>query len=73
MSNYKADRQFKGICETGDKPALVRVRDYSSQPECDRCYAEALRYGHIHGMHIDEDGEPEYVAGCPLCSRTNLV
>jgi len=35
--------------------------------ECDPCWRESLRHGHLHGMHQDMDGQREAVPGCPGC------
>ncbi len=35
---------------------------------CDLCWADALAFGHMHGLHVDEDGEPLIVDGCPSCA-----
>lgn len=36
-------------------------------PLCDPCWTAALRHGHRHGLHTDEDGATVAVADCPDC------
>jgi hypothetical protein len=57
--------QTCGTCGTA-RPD-VRVRDYG-YATCDTCHADALAYGHMHGLHTDDDGEPITVEGCPSCA-----
>ena len=41
---------------------------YDDSMRCDACWADALAYGHYHGLHVDDDGEPVIVDGCPTCA-----
>ena len=55
------------VCDTCNEPrADVRPRDNGSA-QCSACWADSLAFGHFHGMHTDEDGEPLHVHGCPSC------
>jgi hypothetical protein len=55
-----------GSCNERD--ATVTPRE-DSTPMCESCWAAALAYGHRHGMHVDDDGQPVRVEGCPSCPR----
>lgn len=60
--------EVRAACETcGETRADVRVRE-SDAVQCDACWADSLAYGHLHGMHVDDDGEPMIVDGCPSCA-----
>lgn len=46
----------------------VAEREGNGHRQCEACWADALAYGHYHGMHVDEYGNPELVEGCPTCA-----
>lgn len=60
----------KPICDNcGEPHGSTKLRDNGSN-DCDACWRSALEHGHKHGMHVDDDGNDEYVNDCPLCERS---
>jgi len=53
-------------CGSTSDPTIRERED--EQPRCDACWADALAYGHMHGLHVDDDNEPVMVDGCPSCA-----
>lgn len=57
----------KECSNCGERQASTQPREDGS-PMCDACWSAALAHGHLHGMHMDDDGRPELVPGCPTCA-----
>ncbi len=56
-------------CDTCNEISVtVQYREDGGQTTCATCYADALAFGHLHGLHQDEDGEALIVEGCPSCA-----
>jgi predicted nucleic acid-binding Zn ribbon protein len=60
--------EYSEPCDTcTESSPTVHLRD-NGQTQCQTCWIDALAYGHYHGLHQDQDGEPELVAECPACN-----
>lgn len=58
-------------CVSCDTPTRATCPE-NGDPMCAPCWRSALAYGHSHGLHVDEDGDPACVPDCPHCTRPQV-
>lgn len=58
---------IRRTCDQCNERSTDVIERPNGSAECLRCWRSALRHGHEHGLHMDQDGNPEDVEGCPLC------
>jgi hypothetical protein len=56
------------ICENCGESDPTTIQRVTLNSECDRCWADALQFGHEQGLHNEQ-----HILGCPLCPQDDAI